>query len=197
MNLVFVLSVLLAFSAIGYVLLGARLIGGERAVGSVPLGLTFIVIGLWVLGGSVEMLATSYLMFSTGHVGHFVGTALVPVGMLLCFREYTGRKTSKTMVGALLIIPIASILIASSNYWHEFMWYLPATNSAGEFLTRPEKWGPWFLFLHAPYGYAVVATGILTLVMHSSAVAPAHYCWKRKMSWGLTERPSAWTWNRP
>jgi len=40
-------------------------------------------------------------------------------------------------------------------------------------LTRPDRWGPWFLFVHLPYSYAVIGAAILTLIAHSSAVAPA------------------------
>ncbi|MFQ6005931.1 MAG: diguanylate cyclase domain-containing protein [Woeseia sp.] len=174
MNLEIVLSVLLCFSAACYMLLGARLIGGRREVGSIPLGVTFIAIGIWVLGGAVELMATSYIVFSVGRMGHFVGTSLVPVTLLICFREYTGYETSKSMTAALFIVPVMSILVAATNYMHEFMWYLPATDAAGEFLTRPVRWGPWFVFLHAPYGYTVVGLSILTLVTHSPAVAPAH-----------------------
>ncbi|MFQ5548771.1 MAG: diguanylate cyclase domain-containing protein [Woeseia sp.] len=174
MNLEIALSVLLCFSAVCYVLLGVRLIGGKREVGSKPVGITFIAIGAWVLGGAVELMATSYIVFSVGRMGHFVGTSLVPVTLLLCFREYTGYETSKSATAALLIVPVMSILVAATNYIHEFMWYLPARDAAGEFLTRPVRWGPWFVFLHAPYGYAVVGSSILTLVTHSTAVAPAH-----------------------
>ena len=174
MNLDIVLCVLLAISAICYVLLAARLLRGKREVGSVPLGATFIAIGLWVLSGSIELMATTLPVFTIGRVGHFVGTALVPVGILICFREFTGSQTPKSSIAALLIIPVLSIVIAATNFWHEFMWLYPATNSAGEFLTRPVAWGPWFLFVHAPYGYAVVGTSILTLLLHSSAVAPVH-----------------------
>ncbi len=174
MNLDVVLSVLLAISAICYTLLAVRLLRGRREVGSVPLGATFIAIGLWVLSGSIELLATTLPVFTVGRIGHFVGTALVPVGILICFREYTGSQTPRSSIAALLIIPVLSIVIAASNFWHEFMWLYPATNAAGEFLTRPVAWGPWFLFIHAPYGYAVVGTSILTLLLHSSAVAPAH-----------------------
>jgi diguanylate cyclase (GGDEF)-like protein len=174
MNLEIVLSTLLFFSAFCYVLLGLRLIGGQREVGSVPVGATFIIIGVWVLGGAIELMATSFVVFSIGRVGHFLGTALVPVSILICFREYTGGETSKMMIATLLIVPLLSITVAATNHIHEFMWYLPATNEAGEFLTRPERWGPWFLFLHAPYSYAVFGLGVLSLVMHSTAVAPAH-----------------------
>lgn len=174
MNLEIVLSILLLFSAFCYVLLGIRLIGGKRVVGSVPVGATFIIIGAWVLGGAIELLSTDFAVFSIGRTGHFLGTALIPVALLICFREYTGADTSRTMVATLLIVPVFSILLAATNHVHEFMWYLPATNDAGEFLTRPGQWGPWFLFLHLPYSYVVFGFGVLTLVMHSTAVARAH-----------------------
>ncbi len=174
MNLEIALSILLFFSAVCYWLLGVRLIGGKREVGSLPVGATFIAIGIWVLGGAIELMAPNFLIFSIGRTGHFFGTALVPVAILICFREYTGAETSRTMVAALLIVPVMSIFIAATNAMHEIMWYLPATNDAGEFLTRPVRWGPWFLFLHAPHGYAVFGLGVLTLIMHSTAVTPAH-----------------------
>ncbi|MDH3439819.1 MAG: diguanylate cyclase [Gammaproteobacteria bacterium] len=166
-------SVFVGFTAVCYFLLGVRMIGGQRDVGSIPLGAAFLVIAVWVFGGAVEMMATSETVFTVGRVGHYVGTALVPVLILLCFREITGRSTSRRTLIALLILPIISIVVAATNTWHEFMWHLPATNAAGEFLTRPVEFGPWFRFAHMPYGYAVVVTSILTLVLHSSAVAPA------------------------
>ena len=69
---------------------------------------------------------------------------------------------------------LISITLAATNQYHEFMWYLPIANDAGEFLTRPERWGPWFLFIHAPYSYIVIGVAIMTLLAHSSAVARAH-----------------------
>ena len=74
----------------------------------------------------------------------------------------------------LSIIPLVSVLLAATNVYHEVMWYLPITNQAGEFLTRPERWGAWFLYVHLPYSYAVFGVAILTLIMHSSSVPPAH-----------------------
>jgi diguanylate cyclase (GGDEF)-like protein len=173
MNLVVILSILLIFSAICYVLLSVRLASGTRDSGSLPLAAMFFVIGLWVLGGAIELISTSFLIFTIGRVGHFIGTALVPVALLICFREYTGSETSRNTIVALLITPALSIVIAATNYWHEFMWLLPATSDAGEFLTRPREWGPWFLFVHAPHSYAVVGVAIMTLLLHSSAIARA------------------------
>jgi diguanylate cyclase (GGDEF)-like protein len=155
-------------------LLGARLLAGARIPGALAIALTFATIGIWVLGGATELIATDHLFFSVGRMGHFIGSALVPVRLLISFRAYTGAQTSTAAVIALLIVPVTSIVIAATNDWHEFMWQLPAINVAGEFLTRPQSWGFWYRFVHGPYSYTVVLAGVLTLVMHSRAVAPIH-----------------------
>lgn len=173
MNLDIALAVLLAFSAVCYLLLGLRLIVSKREVGSVPIGILFVVVSVWVAGGAVEMLAPNLTVFLVGRVGHFVGTALAPVVAYVCFREYTGAETKFRTLFLMLLIPSLSIALAATNLHHEVMWFLPDTNMTGEFLTRPEKWGPWFLLVHLPYSYAVIAAAMLTLVAHSSAVVPA------------------------
>ena len=174
MNLDAGLSVLLIFSAACYALMGLRLVTSKREVGSMPIGVLFIVIGFWVIGGAIELLSESFLMFSIGRTGHFIGTALVPIVAYVCFREYTGTETSGSRLAVLLIMPVISISLAATNVYHELMWYGPFTNAAGEFLTHPVKWGPWFLFAHLPFSYLVIGAAMMTLLAHSSAVAPAH-----------------------
>ena len=174
MNLHVALSVLLIFSAACYTLLGLRLIASKREVGSVPIGVLFIVIAFWVMGGAIELLSSTFTVFSIGRTGHFIGTALVPIIAYVCFREYTGTETTGSRLAVLLIMPSISIGLAATNQYHELMWYGPFVNEAGEFLTFPAKWGPWFLFAHLPYSYIVIGAAIFTLLAHSSAVAPAH-----------------------
>ena len=157
MNLHVALSVLLIFSAACFALLGLRLVASKRQVGSVPIGVLLIVISFWVIGGAVEMLSSTFLMFSIGRTGHFIGTALVPVVAYVCFREYTGTETSGSRLAVLMIVPLISIVLAATNSYHEAMWYGPFVNEAGEFLTHPVKWGPWFLFAHLPYSYILIA----------------------------------------
>jgi diguanylate cyclase (GGDEF)-like protein len=168
------IAVLLMCSSGCYFALGMRLVTTKRDVGTMPIGVLFLVISVWVLGGAIEMVSTTFTVFSVGRTMHFVGTALLPVSAYFCFREYTGSSISIHRIIILLIIPFVSITLAATNFFHEFMWYLPIANEAGQFLTRPEKWGPWFLFVHAPYSYAVIGAAILTLLTHSSAVARAH-----------------------
>ena len=174
MNLDIVMPVLLVVCAAFYAMLGLRLIFSKREVGSRPIGMLFIVICFWVLGGAIEMLSSTFLVFSIGRTGHFVGTALVPVVAYVCFREYTGAETPVSRLAVLLIMPFISISLAATNAYHELMWFGPFVNEAGQFLTHPEKWGPWFLFAHLPYSYALIGAAMFTLLAHSSAVAPAH-----------------------
>jgi diguanylate cyclase (GGDEF)-like protein/PAS domain S-box-containing protein len=173
MNLDAALSVLLIFSAACYALMGMRLVMTRREVGSRPIGLLFFVISFWVIGGAIELLSDSFLMFSIGRTGHFIGTALVPIVAYVCFREYTGTTTDVSRLILLLVIPVISISLAATNAYHELMWFGPFTNAAGEYLTHPVKWGPWFLFAHLPYSYLVIGSAMMTLLAHSSAVAPA------------------------
>ncbi len=173
MNLDVALSVLLIFSAACYLLLGVRLIASKREIGSMPIGVLFVVISIWVMGGAIELLSTTYEGFSIGRTSHFIGTALVPVLAYVCFREYTGSETPLRTLVLLLIIPTMSVTLAATNIHHEFMWFLPVANESGDFLTRPDRWGPWFLFVHLPYSYAVLGAAMLTLLVHSSAVARA------------------------
>jgi len=139
-----------------------------------PIGVLFVVISIWVAGGAIELLAESLAVFSIGRTGHFIGSAMVPIVAYVCFREYTGSGTNGRTLTLLSVIPLISVLLAATNVYHELMWYLPVANAAGEFLTRPEQWGTWFLFVHLPYSYAVFGAALLTLLVHSSAVAPAH-----------------------
>lgn len=174
MSLDIILSAVLILSAVCYVLLGMRLLMARRDTGTMPIGTLFVVISVWVIGGAIELLSNDFLLFTIGRTCHFFGTALLPITALVAFREYTGRKTAPLHLLLLMVVPTISIALAASNAAHEAMWYLPIANDAGQFLTRPERWGPWFLFVHAPYSYAVIGAAMLTLIVHSSAVAPAH-----------------------
>ena len=169
------LAIVLIASTATYAYLGVRLMRLKREVGSAPLGALLCVMSFWVLGGAVELLSgDSFYVFSIGRTGHFIGTALLPLVALVTFREYTGVGTSPHLVVLLAMIPFVSIVFAATNTYHEFMWYLPAVNEAGEFLTRPSEWGPWFLYVHAPYSYALIGVALVILILRSAMVPPAH-----------------------
>ena len=174
MNLDVLIAVLLTFGAACYGLLAARLVLSPRDVGSLPLGLVFLLMSVWVLGGAIEILADTLAVFSVGRTAHFTATALLPVAVYVCFREYTGSRVPPRTVIALMLIPLVTISLVATNVYHELVWSAPFVNAAGEFLVRPERWGRWFLFAHAPYSCALTGAAVLSLLSHASAVAPAH-----------------------
>ncbi len=115
MNLYVVLSVLLIFSAACYLMLGVRLIAIKREMGSMPIGVLFVVISIWVMGGAIELLSSTFAVFTIGRTAHFIGSALVPVVAYVCFREYTGSETPLRTVIIMLVIPTASITLLSRS----------------------------------------------------------------------------------
>ena len=64
MNFDLAIALLLLFSSACYLALGMRMILAKRDVGTMPIGLLFIVISVWVLGGAVELLAQKFVVFS-------------------------------------------------------------------------------------------------------------------------------------
>ena len=60
MNLDVALSVLLIFSAACYLSLGIRLVASKREVGSVPIGVLFVVVSFWVMGGAIELMSSTF-----------------------------------------------------------------------------------------------------------------------------------------
>ena len=144
MTLDAVLAVIQIFSAACYLALGLQLVVGRQEPGAMSIGMLLVVISFWVLGGAVELMSNSFVGFSIGRTGHFVGTSFLPVAAYVCFRQYTGRSTSVHRIVMLLIIPVVSVSLAATNASHEFMWYAPFANDMGDFLTRPESWGRGF-----------------------------------------------------
>ncbi|MDX1481272.1 MAG: diguanylate cyclase [Woeseiaceae bacterium] len=174
MDLDVLVSLLLCFSAVCYVMVGVTLLRGSREDGHVPLGIVALVIAVWVFGGALQLAASSRFVFEAGRLGHFIGTALVPVLLLISFRGYTGNPLSRRAIAALFVVPCASLVVAATNDFHQLMWKLPAVSAQGDFLARPRQWGLWFLLLHAPYSYAIATIALFRLVMHSSNVGARH-----------------------
>ncbi len=174
MNLDTFLAVILFLTAAAYLLLGLHLLAARRETGSMPIGAIFALIVPLVVGGGIEVIAGTEYLFNIGRTGHFVSTALLPIAVYVCFREFTGERSPSWFLVLLLMVPTVSITLAATNASHGLMWSVPAVNEAGEFLTRPAQWGPWFLYIHAPYSYAIVGIALLTLILHSSAVPPVH-----------------------
>ena len=63
MNLDVSLSILLIFCTACYLLLGSRLIANKREIGSLPIGVLFMVVSIWVMGGAIELMSSTFELF--------------------------------------------------------------------------------------------------------------------------------------
>ena len=174
MSLVIVVAVLLCLSGVSYLLLGGRLMVQRPLSIKTPIGFGGIALGVWVLGGALETLAISEATFLIGRGLHIAGNAVFPVTVLMVVLTYTRALPSRWLVSGLLLIPVLTIALASTNASHQLLWYLPATTAAGDLTIRPDAWGPWVLLVHMPYGYALLLSATAKLLMHSTAVGRAH-----------------------
>lgn len=174
MGLDFVVASLLCLCGICYGVVAIRLWRGPGEAGQVPIALTAVAIGIWVIGGGLQMFVPRPAFLEVGRVAHIVGAALVPVGLLVAFRAYTGSSTSRAMVMLLLCIPSVSILLAATNGVHQLMWSMPPGDVSGPPLARPAAWGAWFLVVHAPYSYLLTGVAVQKLLMHSASVGRSH-----------------------
>lgn len=164
MNPDVILTALFLTSASGYLLLGARLwqLGD---VGHRRVSVSFCLLSVLIVAGTAQFLALNETMLLAGRIAHFIAAAALPFVALVIFRHYIGKALSPAPLALLAIIPLLSIVVALSNPWHGWLWQ-------GGLNATLQGWGPWFLYVHAPYSYLLLSTSLLSLVLHSKAVIP-------------------------
>jgi diguanylate cyclase (GGDEF)-like protein len=167
-----ILTAILAASAFGYAALALRLWATPGAVNK-RVGFALLLVVVWVVSGALQLQVDFPALVTAGRVAHFFGASLLPLLVLMAFRAYVGDSLSRPVVLALSVIPLASIVLAATNPLHHLMWteQHSVSNTAG---LAAVTWGPWFIFAHAPNSYALLVSSVMTLFMHSNAVAPAN-----------------------
>lgn len=177
MTLDLALPAWLTASAVGYLLLGARQLTRSREGAGIGPAILFFVIAVWVQGGAIELRAESLAALTLSRTAHIIGAGALPLLLFVCFREYIGNALTAGRIRLLAIVPVASVIVAGSNRWHQLMWRAAERGASGVGSWPPDRageFGPWFLYVHQPYSYVLIIAALLTLILHSTAVAPAH-----------------------
>ena len=177
MNLAFALPAWLTACAVGYVLLGARQLGRSEERGGRALAFIFFMIAIWVQAGAIELRADAASALTLARTAHILGAAALPLLLFVSFREYIGNPLTVARIRLLAIVPAASVIVALSNSRHQLMWRLAETGPGGAVEWAPawaQQWGTWFLYVHQPYSYTLIVAALLTLILHTQAVAPAY-----------------------
>ncbi|MBT8084485.1 MAG: diguanylate cyclase [Woeseia sp.] len=183
MTLFTALTAVFVASSCGYVALAARLcLSGNAA--SKRVGIAFLLVALWVFSGALQLQVDFPLVVEVGRAGHFLGAALLPVVVLFACRTYVGERVSNATILLLCVVPIATILLAATNTFHEWVWVEDVSFRRVDAF-GVANWGPWFIFVNAPYSYALLAWSIMTLFMHSTAVAPVNRRAVRRLAFAV------------
>ncbi|MGQ0816075.1 MAG: histidine kinase N-terminal 7TM domain-containing protein [Gemmatimonadota bacterium] len=120
-------------------------------------------IAVWYAAAAGEVLAASlpaaFLFF---RCVKYIGIVAVAPSFFLFVLQYTiGQRPRKLATAATYLIPFTTLLLVWSNPWHGLMWQ--HSLQLLDPRVRP-IWGPWFLYVYAPYAYALMATAVLLLV---------------------------------
>ncbi|MFB6128118.1 MAG: histidine kinase N-terminal 7TM domain-containing protein [Halolamina sp.] len=94
-----------------------------------------------------------------------VGKALIAPAWLAFSLGYTGRGAYLTprAVAAVMAFPVATVVATATNSVHGLMWTGYAVEPTLGLATVAFDPGPWF-FVHALYGYGLIAVGLLAVV---------------------------------
>jgi len=95
----------------------------------------------------------------------WTGVALIPVFWMLFAMEYTGYDEiiDGKLVGALLVVPVLTIVFAWTNPWHGLLWTHNVLVPVDGLALVEEEFGPWF-WVYLAYTYGLLAIGSAMLL---------------------------------
>lgn len=146
-------------------LLYNRLVRHDRRV--VVFAVVMIGTAVWTLGYSFQFASADIAGKRTWAAVAMAGEAVVPAAWCTFALVYARREEwlTRGRVGALWIIPVATVVLAATNGSHGLVWRTMATMPAadGGYLILDAAAGPW-MALHGAYSYLVAFVGIVLTV---------------------------------
>lgn len=95
----------------------------------------------------------------------FIGISLLPMLWFLLSAEYVKSPVKKWVWSVLLVVPLITQIFVWAVPYPNLFWGTPTlTESAGPFTMIDYDYGPWFYFVHAPYGYLLILTAVVFYV---------------------------------
>jgi diguanylate cyclase (GGDEF)-like protein/PAS domain S-box-containing protein len=133
----------------------------RNVVGSRVFALVMLAVSLWSLTYAAELasLNLSSMLFITTF--EYLGIACVPVLWLILTFLYTGRHQwiRARYIGYLFIIPFITIILVSTNQFHNFYYSSVNLNTSGPFPQLATTRGIWY-WVNSGYSYVAVLLSI-------------------------------------
>ena len=131
--------------------------------------------GLWALGYSLELTASTPLFYWVWGVVQYVGIATAPVVFFLLMMQYAGIEgcLTKNMYCAMWSIPVVSIVLRITDPLHGLVHEATTIHQLGAFTFQMHKPGPWF-WVQVCYSYLLLFSGIMILLYFRSTARLIH-----------------------
>lgn len=108
----------------------------------------------------------------------YLGIALGPVCWLFFTLSYTRRGTilARRRWVPLILIPVATVVLAFTNEAHHLIWRTTTLNTSGPFPALTYEYGTWF-WIHTAFSYSVMLAGSALLL---NGLAGTHHFYRRQ-----------------
>ena len=123
--------------------------------------------GWWSFMSALELVAVDLPAKILCAQAQYIGIVGVPVWWFLFALNYSGlrqrlvtRRLWKRAVALLWVLPVATMLVAITHGWQNWLWSQVTLLEAG---TAHYAYGPWF-WLHAAYSYALIIGGVVLII---------------------------------
>ncbi len=163
---------LLGAAAVAYIYLAARISRISAAHSSNALGFLLLLAGALVAGGAFSFAATDPTYYGIGRVLSLIAGGFIPIAFFSIYREYTDNAAPTMLMALLAIIPTVTVAIALTNSFHNILWVVTETADGFQYTKLQSHW--WVRYLHMPFVFGVFGGTFLVMLMHLSAIAPAH-----------------------
>ena len=135
------------------------------ARGASAVALLMLAIAIWALAYGGELASTDVDGMRFWLRIEYLGIATGPLCWLLFAIQYSGHSAWLTprRLGALLTIPVLTILLNATNGWHGWYYAAVAVDRSGPFPLAALEPGPWYR-VQVGYSLAVMLAGSLLLL---------------------------------
>lgn len=166
------LPVAFAVAGLVYLWLAVRTARASPEARNSAISYFLFLIGAMVIGSAFWYHSRDLRLFAIGRVLAMFATGFMPVVMYAIYRDYSGRRPGRYLLGALCVIPAATTILAMTNSLHGFLWNAELTSEGVIF--SPVDDHLWFRFVQLPYAYGLFAFSTIALAGRLPAIARAH-----------------------
>ncbi len=156
---------LLVLSALGSLLVAARVWRRRSAPASAPIALFLVGMAEWALAVLVSDLVHDTDTKLAFNAASYVAIAMIPVAWVAVALQYAGshRWLTRPRLLLLSLVPLASVVGAATNGAHGLFWSgVEVWERNGEVFLDLAI-GPWFV-VHILYSYLLLAIGVVLLI---------------------------------